>query len=90
MGNDDNQPLKEVNGGGLPASIWAEIMTKITQDHQDKTEITMVTSEQFDLLKLYENLPDNSKTYLFDKDRNTSSRGTSLIRGLIRALLWGE
>ena len=65
-------------------------MTKITQDHQDKTEITMVTSEQFDLLKLYENLPDNPKTYLFDKDRNTPGRGTSLIRGLIRALLWGE
>ncbi len=90
MGNDDNQPLKEVNGGGLPAAIWAEIMTKITQDHQDQTEITMVTSDQFDILKLYENFPNNPKTYLFDKDRNTSSRGTSLIRGLIRALLWGE
>ena len=90
MGNDDNQPLKDVNGGGLPASIWAEIMTKITKDHEDQTEITMVTSDQFDILKVYENFPDNPKTYLFDKDRNASGRGTSLIRGLIRALLWGE
>ena len=90
MGNDDNKPVKEVNGGGLPASIWAEIMTKITQDNKDQTEITMVTSDQFDILKLHENFPSNPKTYLFDKDRNNSSRGTSLIRGLIRALLWGE
>ena len=90
MGNDDNQPLKDVNGGGLPASIWAEIMTKITKDHEDQTEITMVTSDQFDILKVYENFPDNPKTYLFDQDRNASGRGTSLIRGLIRALLWGE
>ena len=90
MGNDDNQPLKDVNGGGLPASIWAEIMTKITKNHEDRTEITMVTSDQFDILKLYENFPNEPKIYLFDKDRKTSGRGTSLIRGLIRALLWGE
>ena len=65
-------------------------MTKITKDHEHQTEITMVTSDQFDILKVYENFPDNPKTYLFDQDRNASGRGTSLIRGLIRALLWGE
>ncbi len=90
MGNDNNQPLKDVNGGGLPASLWADIMTKITEGHKYQTKITMVTSEQFDILKLHENLPDSGKDYLFDKDRGTTGRGTSLIRGLIRALLWGE
>ena len=26
MGNDDNRPLKNVNGGGLPAKIFSKIM----------------------------------------------------------------
>jgi penicillin-binding protein 1A len=29
MGNDDNTPLKGVTGGGLPAEIWHEVMTRI-------------------------------------------------------------
>ena len=90
MGNDNNQPLKDVNGGGLPASIWADIMSKITQDYEDQAKITMITSDQFDVLKLYENLPNAGETYLFEKDRDATGKGTSLIRGLIRALLWGE
>ncbi len=31
MGNDDNTPLKEVTGGGLPADIWRETMTRVTE-----------------------------------------------------------
>ncbi|MGB0905596.1 MAG: penicillin-binding transpeptidase domain-containing protein, partial [Mangrovicoccus sp.] len=31
MGNDDNQPLKGVTGGGLPTEIWAEAMADIHQ-----------------------------------------------------------
>ncbi len=31
MGNDDNSPLTGVTGGGLPAAIWRETMTRIHQ-----------------------------------------------------------
>ncbi|MEM7057393.1 MAG: PBP1A family penicillin-binding protein [Pseudomonadota bacterium] len=34
MGYDDNRPLTGVTGGGLPAEIWREVMTRI---HADKT-----------------------------------------------------
>jgi membrane peptidoglycan carboxypeptidase len=30
VGNDDNSPTKEVTGGGLPAEIWREFVTKAT------------------------------------------------------------
>ena len=30
MGNDDNSPLTGVTGGGLPAEIWREVMTRIS------------------------------------------------------------
>lgn len=32
MGNDDNRPLTGVTGGGLPADIWREVMTRIEAD----------------------------------------------------------
>lgn len=32
MGNDDNKPLTGVTGGGLPAEIWHEVMTRIEAD----------------------------------------------------------
>ncbi len=32
MGYDDNTPLKGVTGGGLPADIWHETMTRIHKD----------------------------------------------------------
>jgi penicillin-binding protein 1A len=28
IGNDDNTPLRGVNGGGLPARIWADFMAQ--------------------------------------------------------------
>ena len=34
MGNDDNSPLNEVTGGGLPADIWRETMQRITAGWQ--------------------------------------------------------
>ena len=30
MGNDDNTPLRDVTGGGLPADIWRETMVRVT------------------------------------------------------------
>jgi membrane peptidoglycan carboxypeptidase len=32
MGNDDNTPLTGVTGGGLPADIWRETVTRISAD----------------------------------------------------------
>ncbi len=32
MGNDDNKPLTGVTGGGLPADIWHEVMTRVEAD----------------------------------------------------------
>jgi penicillin-binding protein 1A len=29
MGYDDNKPLTGVTGGGLPAEIWHEVMTRV-------------------------------------------------------------
>ena len=34
MGYDDNRPLKDVTGGGLPADIWRETMDRITAGWQ--------------------------------------------------------
>lgn len=34
MGYDDNRPLTGVTGGGLPAEIWKEVMTRV---HQGRT-----------------------------------------------------
>ncbi|KAA8605854.1 glycosyl transferase [Salipiger aestuarii] len=31
MGNDDNSPLSGVTGGGLPADIWRETMSRVTE-----------------------------------------------------------
>ena len=32
IGYDDNTPLKGITGGGLPAEIWREVMTRVQQD----------------------------------------------------------
>jgi penicillin-binding protein 1A len=32
MGYDDNTPLTGVSGGGLPAEIWREVMTRVHED----------------------------------------------------------
>ncbi len=34
MGYDDNSPLTGVTGGGIPAEIWHEVMTRVTADMQ--------------------------------------------------------
>lgn len=36
MGYDDNSPLTGVTGGGLPAEIWHEVMTRITAGTEPK------------------------------------------------------
>ena len=44
MGYDDNTPLVGVTGGGLPAEIWHEVMTRIT-DGMPATPLNMIVPE---------------------------------------------
>ncbi|HQU66790.1 MAG TPA: transglycosylase domain-containing protein [Albidovulum sp.] len=45
MGNDDNKPLTGVTGGGLPADIWKEVMTRI-EEGMPNTPLPMITPDQ--------------------------------------------
>ena len=89
MGNDDNRPLKNVSGGGLPAKIFSKIMTKISFELATKKEIAMVSPDQFDTLSIYEN--PAAKFQIQSQDKiSIEQKNSSLIGGLIRALLWGD
>ena len=89
MGNDDNRPLKNVSGGGLPAKIFSKIMTKISFELATKKEIAMVSPDQFDTLSIYEN--PAAKFQIESQDKiSREQKNSSLIGGLIRALLWGD
>ena len=89
MGNDDNRPLKNVSGGGLPAKIFSKIMTKISFELATKKEIAMVLPDQFDTLSIYEN--PAAKFQIQSQDKiSREQKNSSLIGGLIRALLWGD
>ena len=88
MGNDDNRPLKNVNGGGLPAKIFSKIMTKISFELSSKKEITMISPNQFDALRTYDEITE--KYEVQSQEVDGKSKNSSLIGGLIRALLWGD
>ena len=89
MGNDDNRPLKNVNGGGLPAKIFSKIMTKISIDLVSAKEIAMILPNQFDALRSYD---ESATKYRFQSQEEVDGKqkNSSLIGGLIRALLWGD
>ena len=89
MGNDDNRPLKNVNGGGLPAKIFSKVMTKISLELVSTKEIVMISPNQFDVLRDDDEL---AKEYQFQSQEDIDGRpeNSSLIGGLIRALLWGN
>ena len=88
MGNDDNRPLKNVNGGGLPAKIFSKIMTKISFELSSKKEIAMISPNQFDALRAYDEITE--KYQVQSQEVDGKSKNSSLIGGLIRALLWGD
>ena len=88
MGNDDNRPLKNVNGGGLPAKIFSKIMTKISFELSSKKEIAMISPNQFDALRTYDEITE--KYQVQSQEVDGKSKNSSLIGGLIRALLWGN
>ena len=89
MGNDDNRPLKNVNGGGLPAKIFSKIMTKISLELVSTKELAMILPNQFDSLRSYNEV---AKEYQFQSQEGVDGKqkNSSLIGGLIRALLWGD
>ncbi len=89
MGNDDNRPLKNVSGGGLPAKIFSKIMSKISFEFANKKQMAMVSPDQFDTLSIYE---DQSTKFQFQSQDKIKrdQKNSSLIGGLIRALLWGD
>ena len=89
MGNDDNKPLKNVNGGGLPAKIFSEIMTKISLELVSKREIAMISPDQFDTLRSYDETATKFQIQSQDEVEG-KPKNSSLIGGLIRALLWGD
>ena len=45
MGYDNNEPLKGVTGGGIPAEIWHEVMVRITAD-MEPTPLPMIRPEE--------------------------------------------
>ncbi len=89
MGNDDNKPLKNVNGGGLPAKIFSKIMTKISLQLVAKKEIAMISPDQFDMLRNYDETVTKFQ-FQSQVEADGKSKNSSLIGGLIRALLWGD
>ena len=89
MGNDDNRPLKNVNGGGLPAKIFSKIMTKISFENVSRKEIAMISPSQFDTLRSYDETATKYKIQS-SEEFGGKPKNSSLIGGLIRALLWGN
>ena len=89
MGNDDNRPLKNVNGGGLPAKIFSKIMTNINFGQLPRRELAMITPDQFDTLRVYDDTATKFK-FQFESEAGSKQKNSSLIGGLIRALLWGD
>ncbi len=89
IGNDDNKSLKNVNGGGLPAKIFSQIMTKISLELPLSREIAMISPDQFDILKKYDQDIIN-QPWSFEKTNEKRRGNSSLIGGLIKALLWGS
>ena len=89
MGNDDNEPLRNVNGGGLPAKIFSKIMTKISLELVSEKKISMILPNQYDVLRSYDEIEKEYQFYS-QEELNKKPKNSSLIGGLIRALLWGD
>ncbi|MGL4236889.1 transglycosylase domain-containing protein, partial [Tabrizicola sp.] len=47
MGYDDNRPLTDVTGGGLPAEIWHEVMVRINEGVEAKPLVTEVPDSTY-------------------------------------------
>ncbi|MDG2097664.1 MAG: PBP1A family penicillin-binding protein [Paracoccaceae bacterium] len=73
MGYDDNSPLKGVTGGGLPAQIWKNIMTKISSDLPSRP-LPMINPRVANASFVSGKPPDIDASGLFKKiDKTTKS-----------------
>ncbi|MEP5808072.1 MAG: transglycosylase domain-containing protein [Roseobacter sp.] len=76
MGYDDNTPLTGVTGGGLPAEIWRETMTRV----HEGVPITPLPAME----------PGNAgQAREDDSQRSNGSGAISLLEGLLRDILGG-
>ena len=64
-------------------------MTKISLQLVSKKEIAMISPDQFDTLRNYD---DTATKFQFQSQgaADGKTKNSSLIGGLIRALLWGD
>ncbi|MEM9370130.1 MAG: penicillin-binding transpeptidase domain-containing protein, partial [Pseudomonadota bacterium] len=77
MGNDDNSPLTGVTGGGLPAEIWREVMTRLEVGQEPRPIfIERPSSRQL--------LVDASGS---TADRSTGRNNQTVIEGIFKDVL---
>ena len=90
-----NPALKIFDAGMGDGSLLMSVMRQCHQKMPNipllvsTKEIAMILPNQFDVLRSYDGL---SKEYQFEsqEDLDGKSKNSSLIGGLIRALLWGD
>ncbi|WP_406721404.1 PBP1A family penicillin-binding protein [Thioclava litoralis] len=66
MGNDNNKPLTGVTGGGLPAEIWHEVMTRVEQGQESKPLPMADPSEWRGQTQPYDGQTYDGQTYSSD------------------------
>ena len=64
-------------------------MTKINFGQLPRRELAMITPDQFDTLRSYDDTATKFK-FQFESEVGSEQKNSSLIGGLIRALLWGD
>ena len=80
MGYDDNSPLKGVTGGGLPAEIWKNIMTKISIDLPSRP-LPMINPRVANTGFISGKPPDIDASGLFKKNEKTT-KPTNFFKSL--------
>ncbi|MEM8792704.1 MAG: transglycosylase domain-containing protein [Pseudomonadota bacterium] len=75
MGNDDNTPLTGVTGGGLPAEIWREVMSRLVEGRTPRPIFTV-------------DAPDDRIAVIEDSRSRSSGGGVieSIFRDVLRTL----
>jgi penicillin-binding protein 1A len=84
IGYDDNTPLKGVTGGGLPAEIWHEVMTRI-EDGIPPHDLPMIVPEP--RLPPQSAQPTEPAPEIAPVDPGASGNGDNAVDSLIRDLL---
>jgi penicillin-binding protein 1A len=89
MGYDDNKPLTGVTGGGLPAEIWHEVMTRISED-LPLTDLPMIIPEpRLPPEPVWDPnaIDPNAQTPIPDAQPRVPGAGTDPVESLLKQLL---